>query len=122
MNDTRAFAPLYTKTSQNPDVQGTLQNSVAVAATDAPQDTPRFSGVASGNTNVQIQIANQSSSWAFVNFGVFGNVAPASGVSYPVAPGAVVVVTVDPEVTGASVVLQDAAATGSVIFTRGNGL
>jgi len=41
---------------------------------------------------------------------------------YPVAPGAVVVVSVDSEVSGASVILAAGATAGNVIFTRGEGL
>lgn len=122
MYDTQALKPLYTRTSQNPTVQGTLFPCAFMGTTDAPSNSPRFPGT-DKNASTQIQIANISSSWAWVNFGVFGNVAAAAaGISYPVAPGAVVVVSVDPEVTGASVVLQTAAATGNMAFTRGEGL
>jgi hypothetical protein len=93
-----------------------------MGTTDAPANSPRFPGT-DNNASTQIQIANISTSWAWVSFGVFGSVtAAAAGVGYPVAPGAVVVVTVDPEVTGASAVLQTAAATGNMTFTRGEGL
>jgi hypothetical protein len=74
----------------------------------------------SQNQFVQIQISNQTASWAYVNFGVFGAVVAATVNSYPVGPGAVVVVSVAGEVTGASVIL--ATGTGSVTFTRGEGL
>lgn len=121
MNDTQAFKPLYSRT--NPGVaDGTLFPSVTVAATDAAQASPRFPG-STPSGSVQVQIANLSTSWAYVNFGVFGAVvAAAVATGYPVGPGAVVVATVDPEVTGASVILGTAAATGNVIFTRGEGL
>lgn len=122
MEDTRAFRPLYTRGSQNPAVAGTLLPSTTIAATDAAASTPRFAGT-DRNSSTAIQIANLSTSWAYVNFGVFGNVTPATvAASYPVAPGAVVVVSVDEEVSGASVILGTAAATGNVIFTRGEGL
>lgn len=123
MHDTKAFAPLYTpQNPQNPAVQGTLQPSVTVAATDASQASAVFPG---GNMNglLAMQIANLSTSWAYVNFGVFGNIPAATvAASYPVAPGSVVIVSVHPEVTGATVILGTAAATGNVIFTRGDGL
>lgn len=122
MNDTRAFFPLYLRSSQNPNVNGSLAPSTTVAATDAGVLSTAFYGVTDNNF-VQIQIANTTTSWAYVNFGVFGAVTAATvATGYPVAPGSVVVVSVDPEVSGASVILGTAAATGSVIFTRGEGL
>lgn len=122
MEDTRAFRPLYTPSTQNPAVAGTLLPCAFMGTTDAPSNSPRFPGT-DRNSSTQIQIANISTSWAWVNFGVFGSVTPVgAGVGYPVAPGAVVVVTVNPEVTGASAVLQTAAATGNMAFTRGEGL
>lgn len=122
MNDTRAFFPLYLRSNQNPNTNGTFVASVTVAATDAAGNSAVFPGVLENNY-VQIQIANTTTSWAFVNVGVFGAVTPATvASSYPVAPGSVVVISVDPEVNGASVILGTAAATGSVIFTRGEGL
>lgn len=125
MSEIRAFEPLYGPTgpSGGPGVatpQGTLQPSVTLAATAASQATAVFPGTQT-NYKQQIQIANQATVWAFVNFGVFGNIAAATvAASYPVAPGAVVVVTVDKEVTGATVIL--ASGTGNVTFTRGEGL
>lgn len=121
MNDTRPFNPLYQKSSQTAGVTtaGTPQPSVTVAATAAAAPSAIFPGV-DRNNYVQIQIANQGTTWAFVNFGVFGAVTPATvAASYPVAPGSVVIVSVDPEVTGASVIL--ASGTASVTFTRGEG-
>jgi hypothetical protein len=61
-----------------------------------------------------------------VNFGVLlsGQTVRAATINdYPVAPGAVVVVTVDPEVNASSV-YADGAPSGStsVMFTRGEGL
>ena len=120
MNETRSFEPLYKATV--PDVaDGALIASAFMGTTDAAGNSPRLPGVDSNNFR-QIQIANISTSWAWVSFGVFGAVrAAVAGVDYPVAPGAVVVVTVHPEVTGASAVLQTAAATGNMAFTRGSG-
>jgi hypothetical protein len=74
---------------------------------------------------VQIQIANTTNGWAYVNFGnlAIGAVTAATvATGYPVAPGAVVVVTVGGDVNGASVILASGATAGSVIFTRGEGL
>ena len=129
MNEQRSFYPMYLKSSETA-VQGgpssvnagVLSPSVTVAATDAATASAKFSGT-NDNNYVQIQIANLSTSWAYVSFGVFGAVVAATAAaSYPVAPGAVVVVSVDKEVTGASVILGTAAATGNVIFTRGEGI
>ncbi len=126
MNELRSFAPLYSQTqlAGNPvaPVPGSLQPSVTVAAVDTATASAKFAGT-NDNTYVQIQIANLSTSWAYVNFGQFGAVVAATvAASYPVAPGSVVVVSVDPEVTGASVILGTAAATGNVILTRGEGI
>lgn len=120
MNEIRSFFPMYI--SSAPGQTGTLSPSTTVAATDAAGASGRFSGTGDNNY-VQIQIANLSTSWAYVNFGVFGAITAATvAASYPVAPGSVVVVSADQEVTGASVILATAAATGNVIFTRGAGL
>ena len=119
MQDTQAFAPLYRPSA--PSFTGTLVTSVTLASTDAAQATGRFPGV-NANDKCQIQIANLSTSWAYVNFGVFGNITAATvATSYPVAPGAMVIVSLHPEVTGASVILGTGSATGNVIFTRGAG-
>lgn len=118
MYDTQAFAPSYKPTVPDTGAggyAGSLQNSVTVAASTVAAASARipFGGE-------QIQIANTSTAWAFVNFGVLGAVVAATAAaSYPVAPGTVVVVTVDTEVSGASVIL--ATGTGDVIFTRGRG-
>ncbi len=130
MNEQRSFYPMYLRSSETVPygggpstvTAGTLAPSTTVAATDAAGATGKFSGT-DANNYVQIQIANLSTSWAYVNFGVFGNVTAATvAASYPVAPGGVVVVSVDKEVSGASVILGTAAATGNVIFTRGEGI
>lgn len=119
MNELRAFAPLYKPTASGQ--QGNLVPCAFMGTTDAAANSPRLPG-SENNNFTQIQIANISTSWAWVNFGVFGNVvAAAAGVGYPVAPNSVVVVSVHPEVTGASVILQTAAAVGNMAFTRGAG-
>lgn len=119
MSEVRAFEPMYAPTGPGSG-QGTLQPSITLSATASSTATAVFPGTQT-NYKQQVQIANQATVWAFVNFGVFGNIAAATvAVSYPVAPGAVVVVTVDKEVTGATVIL--ASGTGNVTFTRGEGL
>lgn len=124
-NEVRSFYPLYQKSSVSAGVStaGTLQPSVTVAGTAAAVASTVFPGT-DRNNYCQIQIANQAAQWAYVNFGVLGGgltVTPATvAASYPVAPGSVVVVSVDPEVNAASVIL--ASATGNVTFTRGEGI
>jgi hypothetical protein len=125
MSEVRAFEPLYAPSGPSGGTgvatpQATLLPSVTLAATASNQATAIFPGSVT-NYKQQIQIANQGTTWAFVNFGVFGNIAAATVAgSYPVGPGAVVVVTVDKEVTGATVIL--ASGTGNITFTRGEGL
>jgi hypothetical protein len=119
MAETWAFEPIYTNTgNQGGTPVGTLAPSITAAATTSAV------GVTFQNPNTnQIQIANQTSSWAYVNFGIANAVVAATvAASYPVAPGAVVVVTVGTEVNAASVILAAGAAGGSVTFTVGCGL
>lgn len=125
MNDQRSFYPMYLKSTETggTTTPGTLAPSVTVAGTSTAVASTVFPGT-TDNNYVQIQIANTSAQWAYVNFGVLlgGQVVTPATVasSYPVAPGAVVVVSVDKEVNAASVIL--ASGTGNVIFTRGEGL
>src|ERR1700749_1773506 len=117
--ETGAFAPLYLRTSAT--VAGGLLASTTVAATAASGPSTQFAGTSGPNAFCQIQIANPSGSWAYVNLGVLGSVAAATvAASYPVGPGAVVVVSVDSEVNAATVIL--ASGSGNVVFTRGEGL
>lgn len=117
--ETRAFQPLYTKATAA--ANGTLQSSVTVGASTVAAASGRLPGGIGGPC--QIQIANTTAAWAYVNFGQFGAVTAATvAAGYPVAPGAVVVVSVDWEVEGASVILAAGATAGNVILTRGEGL
>jgi hypothetical protein len=119
--ETRAFQPFYSPNAGT--VAGTLQPSTSIAAsTSAATNSVAFSG-SLNNQAVQIQIANTTNGWAYVNFGVVGNVTAATvAAGYPVAPGAVVVVSVAEEVSAASVILASGSTAGNVIFTRGEGL
>jgi hypothetical protein len=123
--ETRAFQPLYQPQGATPAGTGTLMPSVTVASTTSAVASTAFPGT-TNNTQCQIQIANTTASWVFVNFGAVGvgNTVTAATVAtgYPVAPGAVVVVSVAPEVNGASVIGAAGSAGGSVVFTRGEGL
>lgn len=122
------FAPLYTRSNPTATVAvtGGLRASVTVAATAGGANASALlPGNAGYNNNSQMQIANVSTSgtsWAYVNFGQLGSV-PAATVasSLPIPPNTRVVVQVDPEVDGASVILGTAASTANVVFTRGNG-
>jgi phage tail sheath gpL-like len=117
--ETRRFAPLYAPSAGG--TGGSLLPTVSVAAGVAALASPQFPGMTT-NQFVQILIANQSTSWAYVNFGVFGAVVTATlAASLPVAPNSSVIVSVANEVTGASVILA-AAGTGTVSFTRGEGI
>lgn len=127
MHDTKSFAPLNARYNPVGPVQSTLQAGVSVTATNANATASTvLPGSNAGGSNIQIQVANKTSAWAHLNFGTLldnRTVRAAVVTDYPVAPGAVVVVTVDPEVNAASVIL-DAAPTGSavVLLTRGEGI
>jgi hypothetical protein len=82
------------------------------------------SGTLTGVGN-QLQIANTTTAWAYCNFGITAAATTAATVaaSYPVAPGAVAVVTIQPEQQGVSVILGTAPGTSTgVVFTRGEGV
>jgi hypothetical protein len=70
----------------------------------------------------QIQIANQTAGWAYVNIGPATLTTVTVAAGYPVAPGAVVVLTINGLATTASCILAAGTTSGSVIFTRGVGL
>lgn len=134
-NDVRSFAPQYLQTqfvqsgltstaqagsgSCAPSTTVAASNGVAVASTE-------FQGVRDNN-QCQIRVANKTSVWCHINFGVLnaGNsqaVRAATLNDFPVAPGGVDVFTVDSEVNAASVFADGApAASTSVVFTRGSG-
>ena len=115
-----AFNPLYINTGLAGSPAGTLIASTTLAATTSAQAVILPGGNSSCS---QIQIANQTASWAYVNFGIAGSVTAATvAAGYPIAPGAVVVVSTATEVTGASCILAAGATSASVTFTRGNGL
>lgn len=120
MQDTRSFFPLYAPSAGTGT--GSLLPSTTVAGTTSAVASAQFAGSADRNSFTQIQIANTSAAWAYVNFGnKLGTLTAATVAShYPVAPGAVVVVSVNPEVSCASVILS--TGTGNVIFTRGEGI
>lgn len=125
-NEVRSFYPLYNASRGASGQVGQNQPSVTVAAVDA---TAVPSTVFPGTTNnnyVQVQIANKTDKWQHVNFGVLGGgqtVRAATINDYPVGPGTVVVVSVDPEVNASSVFSNGVpTASTSVMFTRGEGI
>lgn len=121
MQDTQAFAPFY-RVSKPPTTAGKFVPSVTVAATaGGALLSTQLPGAPSGPAN-QLQIANTgTTAWAYIEVGKFGAVVTAAvATSYPVAPGATVVISVDQEVDGASVIMS--AGSASIIFTRGAGV
>lgn len=115
--ETRAFAPL-----RGP--AGVMQPSVTVAAINTSATaSPIFPG-SPRNNQVQCMVANKTTAWAHINFGVFGSVVAATvAASLAVAPGAVRIFSIASDDTGASVILDAAPGTAtSVIFTKGEGL
>ena len=125
MQDTQAFAPFYKVSRPAASQAGPLFASVKVTVSDGGATASGvIAGAPTGPAN-QIRIANKTTAWAHINFGVVSQTVPAATVasSMPVAPGAVEVVTVEQEVDGASVIL-DAASTGgtTVVLTRGGGV
>lgn len=118
MSELWGFQPLSSPSGPTSS-SSNLVNSATLAATSSAQ-TVALPG-ANVNSQCQIQIANQTTVWAYVNFGQSTVTAVTVATGYPVAPGAVVVVTVAPDVNTASVILAGSGA-GSVTFTRGVGL
>lgn len=124
MNELRSFAPLYTRTGPLSTPAGRCLPSVTVVAVDATAvPSAVFPGQISNNAQVQIRIANKTSAWVHIQFGVLGAVVAATVNDFPVAPGDVVVVSVDSEVNAASVFASGTiSGSTSVIFTRGSGI
>src|ERR1700753_2003014 len=105
--ETRAFAPLYGPETPN-TTQGALLASVTITAS-APHASATLPGSTARNGQCQIQIANTTNQWAYVQFGQAGNVAASTvATGYPVAPGGVVVVSVPSDIGGADVILGGA--------------
>ena len=130
MSEFRSFKPLYTPAASSvntfgqgattggsfsPTVNVTTVAATAVASTVLPGTL--------NNDQCQILVANQTVSWVLVNFGILGSVTAASlTVGVPIAPNSEKTITVDREVTGASVFLPTGGTVGTVSFTRGVGL
>ena len=118
MYDVKPFQPLYGPNS-GPNA-GNFISSLTISAS-----TTAVAGALPGNTQAsgfcQIQIANTTTGWAYVNCGRSTTEVSAATVAagYPVAPGGVVVITVPSEVGAVSVILG--SSSGTVVFTRGTG-
>jgi hypothetical protein len=127
VDETRPFTPLYNQSQYingviNPGSGNLVASATAVAGV-ASSASAQFPGnFGSDNSVVQIRISNKTSTWVHVNFGQFGNIRAATGTDFPVPPGAVQVVTVDAEVSGATVISDGVPASSTVVvFTRGSG-
>src|ERR1700693_629935 len=113
MYDIKPFLPLYGPNS-GPGA-GNLVSSLTISAS-----TTAASGALPGNAGLneynQIQIANTTSGWAYVNFArnTTELIAATAAAGYPIAPGGVVVITVTSEVAAVSVILG--SSSGSVTF------
>lgn len=127
MQDTKAFAPLYRQHVPRANQVGECFLSTTVAASNAVAVASTvFNGTNSLNSSNQIRVANKTSVWVHINFGLILDaqvVRAATLNDFPVAPGSVEVFTVAPEVNASSV-FADGAPGGStsVVFTRGDGV
>lgn len=122
--DTAPFMPFY-----GPNA-GIKAGGLTASVTITGSNTAAASALLPGNVGtytgmLQIQIANTTSSWAYCNFSRnTAEIAAATvATGYPVAPGAVVTISVPSEVGAASIILGTAPGTlTAVIFTRGIGV
>lgn len=124
MNDQRPFAPLYGPNSGSG--AGSFLASTTVTGSNSAAASGALPGNTTGNSDLnQIQIANTTTSWAYVNVGrnTTEIVAATVAASFPVAPGVSRTITVNSEVAAVSVILGTAPGTNTaVIFTRGVGI
>ena len=123
MSETWAFEPLYAPGTIG-TAGGTLLPSTTITASVVAATNPVAFAGTNANQSRSLRVSNTTTSWAYVNVGVLGSVIAATvAASLPVAPGAVEVFTVSPEVNAASVILNVApGANTAVTFTRGVGL
>lgn len=124
MNEIRAFGPAYQRTGPGATPAGTWQPGVIVAAANGSSTASTvLPGVSGNNVQVQFRVANKTSVWVHVNFGVLGAVRAAALTDPGIPPASIAVFSVDPEVTGAAVWADGApAGSTSVVFHRGTGL
>lgn len=133
--EVRPFAPLYQPTQQNivapgaattQSQQGQLFPGVnTVVVSNTATATAVLPGMSQGlNAQAQFYVANKTAVWVHVNFGVFGAVRAALITDVGVPPGAVMVFTVNPECSGASIYADGtvgAAPADKVAIHRGVG-
>jgi hypothetical protein len=106
------FAPNVNASAEG-FVASTTASVVATAATSAlPTNT---------QNSPHLQIANQGSVWCFINVGSAAVPAATVAASYPIAPGSVVVISVNPGATSVSTIAT-AAGPSPLTFTRGEGM
>jgi hypothetical protein len=124
MYDQRPFAPLYGPNAGT--AAGSFLASITVTGSNSAAASAALPGSVTGNSDLnQIQIANTTTSWAYVNMGrnTTEIVAATVAASFPVAPGVTRTLTVNSEVAAVSVILGTAPGTNTaVIFTRGTGV
>lgn len=124
MYDQRPFAPLYGPNAG--PAAGLFLASVTITGSNSAAASGALPGSTTGNSDLnQIQIANTTTAWAYVNVGrnTTEIVAATVAASFPVAPGVCRTITVNSEVAAVSVILGTAPGTNTaVIFTRGTGV
>ena len=124
MYDTAPFAPLYGPNAGSS--AGSFLASLTLTGSNSAAASGTLPGSVTGNSNLnQIQIANTTTSWAYVNVARTTTeiVAATVAASFPVAPGVCRTITVNSEVAAVSVILGTAPGTNTaVIFTRGAGI
>ena len=123
MYDEAPFAPQYGPNSGS--AAGSFVASVTVTASNTLAVSAALPGSQTGSNGFcQIQIANTTTAWAYVNFGrnTTEIVAATVAASLPVKPGQTRTITVSSEVAAVSVILGAIPGTNTaVIFTRGSG-
>lgn len=124
MYDQRPFGPLYGPNAGS--AAGSFLASLTVTGSNSAAASGGLPGSTTGNSDLnQIQIANTTTAWAYVNVGrnTTEIVAATVAASFPVAPGVCRTITVNSEVAAVSVILGTAPGTNTaVIFTRGTGV
>lgn len=132
MNELRPFAPLYQptqNTAPGPGLQATqtqqgqfLPGVIVAASNGASVNSTALPGTAGNNSPTQFYVANKTSVWVHVNFGVLGAVRAAALTDPGMPPGTVNVFSVAPECNAAAIFADGApAASTSVVFHRGAG-
>jgi hypothetical protein len=123
MYDTKPFQPLYGPNAGS--AAGSFLSSLTITGSNSVAASAALPGPASGSDLNQIQIANTTTAWAYVNVGrnTTEIVAATVAASFPVAPGVSRTITVNSEVAAVSVIMGTAPGTNTaVIFTRGTGI